>query len=94
MPFLEIKGLHMEGAVAIIAYYNEETGKWVDLETAGFVAADGTLVSNTAMSHVGHFTYFAVLAKMPAGSTSSDRPNGNGAYPEYSGVSPTSMLNK
>jgi len=74
-----------EGAVAVIAYYDEETTEWMDMETAGYVAG-GVEVANTVASRVSHFTYFAVLAKIPTDST-AHRPNGNGngngAYPEY-----------
>jgi hypothetical protein len=52
---------------AVIAYYDEAAGKWEPLETAGYVAAGGIEIPNTAVSRVGHFTYFAVLAKLPAG---------------------------
>jgi len=51
----------------LIAYYDEQAGKWVDLETAGYVAG-GEEVPNTLTSQVTHFTTFAVLAKL-AGTT-------------------------
>jgi len=53
------------GSMGVIAYYDEAAGEWVDLETAGYVAA-GEPVPNTLTCHTGHLTYFAVLAKLPA----------------------------
>jgi len=47
----------------VTAYYDERAGKWVELETAGYVAA-GVEVPNTLTSRVSHFTPFAVLAKL------------------------------
>jgi len=49
----------------LIAYYDEEAAKWVDLETAGYVAG-GVEVPNALTSQVTHFTTFAVLAKLAA----------------------------
>ena len=46
----------------VIAYYDEAAGQWIDLETAGYVAA-GVEVPNTIQAHTAHLTYFAVLAK-------------------------------
>ena len=46
----------------VIAYYDETAGQWIDLETAGYVAA-GVEVPNTVQAHTAHLTYFAVLAK-------------------------------
>ena len=51
----------------VTAYYDERAGKWVELETAGYVAG-GVQVPNTMTSRVSHFTSFAVLAKV-AGAT-------------------------
>jgi len=50
-------------SATLIAYYDEELGKWVDLETAGYVAG-GVEVPNSLTSQVNHFTTFAVLAKL------------------------------
>jgi ribosomal protein L21E len=55
-----------EDSTAIIAFYDEAAGKWVEEETAGYVAADGTAVANTVTCSTAHFTYFAVLAKIAA----------------------------
>lgn len=55
------------GSSAVIAYYDEAKNQWTPLETAGYVAAGGIEMPNTVVSRVGHFTYFAVLAKLPAG---------------------------
>jgi len=53
-----------ENASAIfIAYYDEAAGRWVQMETAGYVAG-GVAVPNTLTSHVGHFTPFAILANL------------------------------
>jgi hypothetical protein len=46
-----------------IAYYDENAGKWVEMETAGYVAG-GVEVPNVLTTHVTHLTYFAVLAKL------------------------------
>ena len=51
-----------EGSVAVIAFYDEQAGEWVELETAGYVAA-GVEQPDTVTSEVSHFTYFAVMAK-------------------------------
>ncbi len=45
-----------------MAYYDEASGNWVDLETAGYVAG-GYSVANTVASQTSHFTYFAIIAK-------------------------------
>ena len=50
-------------SATLIAYYDEELGKWIDLETAGYVAG-GVEVPNSLTSQVNHFTTFAVLAKL------------------------------
>jgi hypothetical protein len=56
------------GSSAVIAYYDEAARTWEPLETAGYVAAvSGIEITDTVVSRVGHFTYFAVLAKLPAG---------------------------
>lgn len=55
-----------QGSSAVIAYYDEAKKEWTPLETAGYVAAGGIEIPNTVVSRVGHFTYFAVLAKLPA----------------------------
>jgi hypothetical protein len=47
----------------IIAYYNETAGEWEPLETAGYVAG-GIEQPNTITSHIGHLSYYAVLAKI------------------------------
>jgi hypothetical protein len=52
------------GSVVVIAYYDETTGTWVEVETAGYVAG-GTPVPDTVTCNIFHFTYFAVLAKLP-----------------------------
>ena len=52
------------GSVVVIAYYDEAAGKWVELETAGYIAG-GTPVPDTVTTNISHFTYFAVLAKLP-----------------------------
>ena len=49
----------------VMAFYDEGVGEWVDLETAGYVAA-GAEVPNTVAARLAHLTYFAVLAKLPA----------------------------
>lgn len=54
------------GSTAVIAYYDEAKKVWTPLETAGYVASGGIEIPNTVVSRVGHFTYFAVLAKLPA----------------------------
>jgi uncharacterized repeat protein (TIGR01451 family) len=46
-----------------IAYYDENAGQWVPLETAGYVAG-GAEVPNVLATHVNHLTYFAVLAEL------------------------------
>ena len=51
------------GAQTVIAYYSEALDQWVNLETAGYVAADGSAPADVATCRVEHFTYFAVLAK-------------------------------
>jgi uncharacterized repeat protein (TIGR01451 family) len=48
-----------------IAYYDENAGKWVEMETAGYVAG-GVEVPNVLATHMTHLTYFAVLAKLTA----------------------------
>jgi hypothetical protein len=48
-----------------IAYYDENAGKWVEMETAGYVAG-GVEVPNVLATHVTHLAYFAVLAKLAA----------------------------
>jgi len=50
------------GGAPVIAYYDEAAGQWINLETAGYVAA-GVDVPNTVQAHTAHLTYFAVLAK-------------------------------
>ena len=47
----------------IIAYYNETAGEWEPLDTAGYVAG-GIEQPNTITSHIGHLSYYAVLAKI------------------------------
>jgi hypothetical protein len=51
-----------EGKSLTWAFYDDNTGEWVDLETAGFVAG-GETVPNTIATNVSHFTYFAIIAK-------------------------------
>ncbi|MGA7677620.1 MAG: hypothetical protein WCA51_04505 [Dehalococcoidia bacterium] len=46
----------------VIAYYDQTAGQWINLETAGYVAA-GVAVPNTLQAHTAHLTYFAILAK-------------------------------
>lgn len=53
------------GSVLVIAYYDEATGEWVEIDTAGYVVG-GETVSNTVVGHFAHFTYFALLVKLPA----------------------------
>jgi len=53
------------GSVLVIAYYDEETGEWVEIEMAGYVAG-GDTASNTVTGYFTHFTYIALLAKLPA----------------------------
>ena len=50
------------GAGVSWAYYNERTGLWDNLETAGFVAA-AVAPPNSLVTRVQHFTYFAILAQ-------------------------------
>jgi len=50
------------GTAAVWAFYDEAAGKWVDLETAGYVAG-GTEVPNSVATQTSHFTYFAIIAK-------------------------------
>jgi hypothetical protein len=52
-----------EGKVLVIAYYDTAISQWVEVETAGYVAADGTPVPDAVTCDVSHFTYFALLAK-------------------------------
>ena len=54
-----------EGDVVVIAYYDEAAGKWVEMETFGYIAA-GKEVANTVNCNIFHTTYFAILAKVPA----------------------------
>jgi len=53
------------GSVLVIAYYDEATGEWVEIDTAGYVVG-GETISNTVIGHFAHFTYFALLVKLPA----------------------------
>jgi hypothetical protein len=71
-----------EGSLAVISFFDEVASQWVNLETAGFVAA-GVEVPNTVVSKVAHFTYFAVLAKTDS-SAPSAKSRSNGEIPEYS----------
>jgi hypothetical protein len=50
------------GKVPVIASYDGATGKWTDLETAGYVAG-GVQVANTLQAHTSGTLYFAVLAQ-------------------------------
>jgi hypothetical protein len=52
------------GSVLVIAYYDEATGEWVEIDTAGYVVG-GETISNTVSGHFAHFTYFALLVKLP-----------------------------
>jgi hypothetical protein len=51
-----------ENASLTWAFYDDSSGQWVDLETAGFVAG-GETVPDTVATNISHFTYFAILAK-------------------------------
>lgn len=51
-----------QGSSLIWAYYDDNAGQWVDMDTAGYVAA-GVEVPNTLATATAHFTYFAILAK-------------------------------
>ncbi len=51
------------GASLVWAYYDESAGKWVDMESGGYVAAGGETVANTLATETSHFTYFAIIAK-------------------------------
>ena len=46
-----------------IAYYDEDAGKWLELETAGYVA-EAAEVPNTIAGPVSHLTLFTVLANL------------------------------
>jgi len=46
-----------------IAYYDEDAGKWLELETAGYVA-EATEVPNTVAGPVSHLMLFTVLANL------------------------------
>jgi len=46
-----------------IAYYDEDAGKWLELETAGYVA-EAAEVPNTVAGPVSHLTLFTVLANL------------------------------
>jgi hypothetical protein len=50
------------GKVPVIASYDGATGKWTNLETAGYVAG-GVEVPNALQAHTGGTLYFAVLAQ-------------------------------
>jgi uncharacterized repeat protein (TIGR01451 family) len=52
------------GGVLVMAYYDEDAGQWVELETAGYVVG-GETVPNTVVTHFNHLTYFALLVKLP-----------------------------
>jgi hypothetical protein len=52
-----------KGTQPVIAYFDEKTGNWVDLETAGYIAADGSEVPHCATTRLGFCTRFALLAK-------------------------------
>lgn len=52
-----------EGTQPVMVAFNEATGEWVELETAGYIAADGSEPSNTAAARVNSFTHFAIVAK-------------------------------
>ncbi len=75
------------GSAPTIAFFNDQTGQWDFMETAGYVAASGEEVANTLVTRTNHFTYFAVLAETnEAAEASSVRPNGS--YPDYSASLP------
>ena len=52
-----------ENSQAIVASYDAAAGKWIDLETAGFIAADGSAVPNSVACQVTQSGLFTVFAK-------------------------------
>jgi hypothetical protein len=53
-----------EDSTAVMAFYDEAAGKWVEMETAGYVAGI-ELPPNAVTSHIGGAYAFAVFAKLP-----------------------------
>jgi hypothetical protein len=52
------------GKTLVWAFYDETAGKWVELETAGYVAAaTGVPAVDTTAAKIAHFTYFALIAR-------------------------------
>jgi hypothetical protein len=51
-----------QGKTPVLAYYNENSKQWEEVETAGYIAG-GVEVPNAVTGSISHFSNYALIAK-------------------------------